>query len=175
MAAPALAASIADCAICAGVTGTAGLRPGVSAEPVTAHEIMTLRCIPPSQGTNRALQRSLARGRGRAQSVAWAARHQAGAQVTSSSIRHARAKPTCTDYIRNWIGETTARRVHHMRGKTRRTRFGRPAACLALCTALRLLRPSLERIRSEGDFASAYGTLAAGRHGAFRTGPPHRR
>jgi hypothetical protein len=49
MAAPALAASIADCAICAGVTGTAGLRPGVSADPVTAHEIMTLRCIfPPS-------------------------------------------------------------------------------------------------------------------------------
>src|SRR5882757_5144107 len=45
MAAPALAASMADCAICAGVTGTAGLRPGVSADPVTAHEIMTLRCI----------------------------------------------------------------------------------------------------------------------------------
>src|SRR5262249_56963628 len=45
IAAPALAASIADWAICAGVTGTAGLRRGVSAEPVTAHEIMTLRCI----------------------------------------------------------------------------------------------------------------------------------
>src|SRR3954468_11882370 len=47
MAAPALAASMADCAICSGVTGTAGLRPGVSADPVTAHEIMTLRCMPP--------------------------------------------------------------------------------------------------------------------------------
>src|SRR4051794_31243212 len=47
MAAPALAASMADCAICSGVTGTAGLRPGVSADPVTAHEIMTLRCIAP--------------------------------------------------------------------------------------------------------------------------------
>ena len=46
MAAPALAASIADLAICSGVTGTAGLRPGVSAEPVSAHEMMTLRCIP---------------------------------------------------------------------------------------------------------------------------------
>src|ERR1700674_80964 len=45
MAAPALAASTADCAICAGVTGTAGFLPGVSADPVTAHEIMTLRCI----------------------------------------------------------------------------------------------------------------------------------
>jgi len=45
MAAPALAASSADWAICAGVTGTAGLRPGVSADPVTAQEIMTLRCI----------------------------------------------------------------------------------------------------------------------------------
>src|SRR5215813_9964007 len=45
MAAPALAASIADCAICGGVTGTAGLRPGVSAEPVTAQEIITLRCM----------------------------------------------------------------------------------------------------------------------------------
>src|SRR5215472_16670812 len=48
--APAFAASIADWAICAGVTGTAGLRPGVSADPVTAHEIMTLRCmLPPVQ------------------------------------------------------------------------------------------------------------------------------
>src|SRR3954453_12458120 len=47
MAAPDLAASMADCAICSGVTGTAGLRPGVSADPVTAHEIMTLRCMPP--------------------------------------------------------------------------------------------------------------------------------
>src|SRR6516164_2064441 len=45
MAAPALAASMADVAICAGVTGTAGLRPGVSAEPVTAHEMITLRCM----------------------------------------------------------------------------------------------------------------------------------
>src|SRR6185295_4656716 len=45
IAAPALAASIEDCAICSGVTGTAGLRPGVSAEPVTAHEMMTLRCM----------------------------------------------------------------------------------------------------------------------------------
>src|SRR3974377_1345080 len=47
MAAPALAASFAESAICLGVTGTAGLRPGVSAEPVTAHEIMTLRCMMP--------------------------------------------------------------------------------------------------------------------------------
>src|SRR5580704_4503555 len=45
MAAPALAASIEERAICSGVTGTAGLRPGVSAEPVTAHEMMTLRCM----------------------------------------------------------------------------------------------------------------------------------
>src|ERR1700758_3705043 len=45
IAAPALAASIAELAICSGVTGTAGLRPGVSAEPVTAHEIITLRCM----------------------------------------------------------------------------------------------------------------------------------
>src|SRR5579864_4594084 len=47
MAAPALAASIEERAICSGVTGTAGLRPGVSAEPVTAQEMMTLRCIIP--------------------------------------------------------------------------------------------------------------------------------
>ena len=45
MAAPALAASIDERAICSGVTGTAGLRPGVSAEPVTAQEMMTLRCM----------------------------------------------------------------------------------------------------------------------------------
>src|SRR5208282_6931967 len=50
MAAPALAASIAEWAICSGVTGTAGLRPGVSAEPVTAHEMITLRCmLPPNR------------------------------------------------------------------------------------------------------------------------------
>src|SRR6516164_8104129 len=43
---------MADCAICSGVTGTAGLRPGVSAEPVTAHEIMTLRCMSASLATD---------------------------------------------------------------------------------------------------------------------------
>src|SRR6185437_3588836 len=48
IAAPAVAASIDDAAICAGVTGTAGLRPGVSAAPVTAQEMITLRCIHPS-------------------------------------------------------------------------------------------------------------------------------
>src|SRR6266850_5039737 len=45
MAAPALAASMQDWAISAGETGTAALRLGESAEPVTAQEIMTLRCI----------------------------------------------------------------------------------------------------------------------------------
>src|ERR1700730_11335245 len=45
IAAPALAASIADWAICCGVTGTAGFLPGVSADPVTAQEIITLRCM----------------------------------------------------------------------------------------------------------------------------------
>src|SRR5215467_11212437 len=45
MAAPALAASTADSAICCGVTGTAGFFPGVSADPVTAHDIITLRCM----------------------------------------------------------------------------------------------------------------------------------
>src|ERR1700682_3596149 len=45
IAAPALAASTADCAICAGVTGPAGFLPGLSADPLTAHEIITLRCI----------------------------------------------------------------------------------------------------------------------------------
>src|SRR5450432_2526995 len=50
IAAPALAASTADWAICCGVTGTAGFRPGVSADPVTAQEIMTLRCIGASPG-----------------------------------------------------------------------------------------------------------------------------
>jgi hypothetical protein len=47
-----LAASIAEAAICAGVTGTAGLRPGVSAEPVTAHEIITLRCMSSPDATD---------------------------------------------------------------------------------------------------------------------------
>src|SRR5450759_115028 len=50
MAAPALAASIADTAISRGVTGTAGLRAGVSADPVTAQAIITLRCIIHLQG-----------------------------------------------------------------------------------------------------------------------------
>src|SRR5690349_24654535 len=53
IAAPALAASIADCAICAGVTGTAGFFPGVSAEPVTAQAIITLRFICPPAGACR--------------------------------------------------------------------------------------------------------------------------
>ena len=47
IAAPALAASIDDWAICAGVTGTAGFLRGLSANPVTAQEMMILRCIPP--------------------------------------------------------------------------------------------------------------------------------
>src|ERR1044071_8736569 len=46
IAAPALAASSADAAICSGVTGTAGFFPAVSADPVTAHEIITLRDTP---------------------------------------------------------------------------------------------------------------------------------
>src|SRR5882762_5972918 len=45
MAAPALAASIAEAAICAGVTGTAGFFPTESADPVTAQDIITLRCM----------------------------------------------------------------------------------------------------------------------------------
>ena len=44
-AAPALAASMQECAICSGVTGTAGFLPGESADPVTAHEMITLRCM----------------------------------------------------------------------------------------------------------------------------------
>src|SRR6266550_5927288 len=63
MAAPALAASIADWAICGGVTGTAGFRLGVSAEPVTAHEIMTLRCMGPSSQTPESSQPRLGRHR----------------------------------------------------------------------------------------------------------------
>ena len=45
MAAPALAASSADCAISSGVTGTAGFLATVSAEPVTAQVTMTLRAM----------------------------------------------------------------------------------------------------------------------------------
>src|SRR4030088_1309688 len=45
IAAPALAASIAEVAICCGVTGTAGFFPTESADPVTAQEIITLRCM----------------------------------------------------------------------------------------------------------------------------------
>src|SRR5690348_7716924 len=60
MAAPALAASIAEAAICAGVTGTAGFLPGVSAEPVTAQAMITLRCIVPS---HEIFEMSLAHGR----------------------------------------------------------------------------------------------------------------
>ena len=44
-AAPALAASTQELAICSGVTGTAGFFPGESADPVTAHEMITLRCM----------------------------------------------------------------------------------------------------------------------------------
>src|SRR5438067_11160708 len=126
MAAPALAASIADCAICAGVTGTAGLRPGVSAEPVTAHETMTLRCMPLSQDTDRALQRSLARGRCRAQSFAWAEWIKANGFGSCPQSVVQRANPN---------------RSHSDCRQS--PRFGRSAACLALCTALSLLAPVL--------------------------------
>src|SRR5215813_2795034 len=70
MAAPALAASIADCAICAGVTGTAGFLPGVSAEPVTAQAIITLRFMFPPAGACRAsLAQVAAKARPRLQRV----------------------------------------------------------------------------------------------------------
>jgi hypothetical protein len=52
IAAPTMAASIEDRAISAGVTGTAGFLPGLSAEPVTAQETMTLRCIAPPCGVH---------------------------------------------------------------------------------------------------------------------------
>src|SRR6516165_5955475 len=87
MAAPALAASMADCAICAGVTGTAGLRPGVSAEPVTAHEIMTLRCIPASLATDVWLWRSLPRGWGRSPEVIGAEASKTATQFCAASDR----------------------------------------------------------------------------------------
>src|SRR5690348_7141828 len=45
IAAPAFAAAMPDSAICLGVTGTAGFLPGVSAAPVRAQAIMTLRAI----------------------------------------------------------------------------------------------------------------------------------
>ena len=45
MAAPALAASMHDCAICAGRHRNRRVPAGQSADPVTAHEIMTLRCM----------------------------------------------------------------------------------------------------------------------------------
>jgi hypothetical protein len=49
IAAPAFAASIAEAAICSGVTGTAGFFATESADPVTAQEIMTLRCTAASR------------------------------------------------------------------------------------------------------------------------------
>ena len=66
MAAPALAASIAEEAICSGVTGTAGFLPGESADPVTAQEIITLRCTAalPKIAFLSSLQRSAGRRNG---------------------------------------------------------------------------------------------------------------
>src|SRR5919109_577326 len=141
MAAPALAASMADCAICSGVTGTAGLRPGVSAEPVTAHEIMTFRCmpLPPCALTFVAAKRSA----------------RTGPKPRGSHAQHG-TQPPHSKLLTGWLRAARA---------AREASSDQPPACLPLCTALSLLaRPSLERIRSvaEGDFASAYGTLAAG-------------
>src|SRR5215471_18780605 len=72
--APALAASTEDCAISAGVTGTAGFLLGLSAEPVTAQEMMTLRriCGPSWFETARA------RGRAKDQAEARAPPHHEG-------------------------------------------------------------------------------------------------
>jgi hypothetical protein len=76
MAAPALAASMADSAICCGVTGTAGFLPGVSAEPVTAQEIITLRFIASVLPFCGSLADSDARGQAdcRAADIVWFAR-----------------------------------------------------------------------------------------------------
>src|SRR5215813_1890757 len=91
IAAPALAASTAERAICAGVTGTAGLRPGVSADPVTAHEIMTLRCMaPPSRCPALARERTLGERGTQAESV-----HGAPAQPSSAWQRAAWHGPSC--------------------------------------------------------------------------------
>src|SRR5262249_18664299 len=104
MAAPALAASMADCAICAGVTGTAGLRPGVSAEPVTAHEIMTLRCIPASLATDVWLWRSLTRGWGRSPEVTGAE----ASKTATSILRRQRSMLARVRAARCRLGETHA-------------------------------------------------------------------
>src|SRR6266480_1671983 len=154
MAAPALAASIADCAICAGVTGTAGLRPGVSAEPVTAHETMTLRCMPLSQDTDRALQRSLARGRCRAQSFAWAEWIKANGcgscpQSVVQRVNPNRSHSDCRE-SHLWAAGCLPRIVH--------------------CA-----KPPRARPWNGSDLKAISRTLAAGRGGAFRTGPEHRR
>src|SRR4051812_29088900 len=70
IAAPALAASRQELAICSGVTGTAGFRPGVSADPVTAQEIITFlaiyhsldRCPPSTLRPGSCCSSALARG-----------------------------------------------------------------------------------------------------------------
>src|SRR6185436_3775587 len=61
IAAPALAASTAEAAICSGVTGTAGFFPAESAAPVSAHEIMTLRCTAAPPGGSEVVANSLQR------------------------------------------------------------------------------------------------------------------
>src|SRR5262249_3544180 len=145
MAAPALAASIADWAICSGVTGTAGLRPGVSAEPVTAHEIMTLRCI------------TVLRGGG--PSACFAAKPSAGTGRSPGLRRGGMDQTPRVRFaarswqVRTWMTRGLPRIVHCAKA---------PAPVLGTDPICR-------------NFASDYGPLAAGLGGVFRTAPEHRR
>src|SRR6266481_8799657 len=88
MEAPALAASMEDCAICCGVTGTAGFFPGVSADPVTAHEIITLRCMV-APASHQSLQ--LNPGRARAHS----------GPRSSACVRNVRGCVACSPFVKS--------------------------------------------------------------------------
>src|SRR6266545_5293362 len=157
MAAPALAASSADCAICSGVTGTAGLRPGVSADPVTAHEIMTLRCmLPPSR-------RRCSVGEAYSEDGANAQRSDEGrtrARAIQPVRLHRPSERTGVErqesHVRSKIGSRGG-------GLSALTTLRSRPTCAPLCTALSLLEPVLGTNPNcgKGDFVRVCGTFAA--------------
>src|SRR4029453_4045988 len=139
---------MADCAICSGVTGTAGLRPGVSAEPVTAHEIITFRCMPPPPCAPIL--------------VATKPSARTGPKPRGSHAQHG-SSPWSAKLMR---GRLSVARV------ARGASSGRPPGLppIVHCAKPPRARLGTNPICDEGDFASAYGSLAAGRAFFIRAG-----
>ncbi len=146
-AAPALAASTQEFAICSGVTGTAGFLPGELADPVTAHEMITLRCMAVT------LLRE-----------AWGARKRVYARVRPA---HKRVDARLNVPWNPTQGPLARRSPGPVAGQPQ-AKF--PAACLTLCAALSQLK---SRSWNESElFQGRFRPAAPHRRPGFEGGFP---